>query len=200
MSEPTVASLLHEAADEGKQVRRHLLVAAAIGLLVGGDSIVVGGTAEEYWTRDAYHPTDLDICAPVSRSDERRLRDAGFDREGRHWFHPGVPTVAVEFPDSVIDGDPSKAITEHVGGADVKVIGVDDLYLDRLRQLTANPTGRSREYMSAMAIVSARYEDLDYDYIERRLEEVSRNEPKLVEQMRSLDRRINREARKRITE
>lgn len=175
-------------------------MAAAIGLLIETPPMVVGGTAEEFWTEDAYHPTDLDLCAPLTKGDAQHLRSAGFRREGRHWFHPDVPTVAIEFPHHAIDGDPTRAHDERIGSFVVKVIGLDDLYLDRLRQVTANPHRGSREYMSALAVMSARYEELDYEYIEQRLTEAAEREPKLVEEMRFLDRRINREARRRIAE
>jgi hypothetical protein len=43
--------LLRLAGAERKRLDRHLLVAAALRELLMDDPIVVGGTAEEYWTR-----------------------------------------------------------------------------------------------------------------------------------------------------
>src|SRR5436190_2110398 len=80
--------------------------AAALRRILSHDPIVVGGTAEEYWTAADYHETDLDMCVQLSKVDRSTLAGYGFEREGRHWVSElGKYTVAVEFPESRIDGD-----------------------------------------------------------------------------------------------
>jgi hypothetical protein len=66
--------LLEEADREPDRLRRHLLVAAALDSTFAKRAVVVGGTAEEYWTHDDYHPTDLDVCMPLSSIVIRRTR------------------------------------------------------------------------------------------------------------------------------
>src|SRR2546425_594437 len=135
----------------------------------------VGGTAEEYWTAAEYHETDLDICLYLTPKDRAALEALGFRREGRHWKHARI-NVAIEFPDSRIDGDEGRAVEEPVGGGAARIIGLDDLYLDRLRQATVDERREGIEFHSALAVVAARYEEIDLRYVRRRLEEIQDRE------------------------
>jgi hypothetical protein len=159
--------LLKQASLERERLRRHLLVAAAVNEVVP-EAIVVGGTAEEYWTADAYHETDLDLCAPFAR-----IRDAlsrlGFVREGRHWVRDDV-NVAIEAPASRIDGDERRAISVEVGNGIARIIGVEDLYLDRLTQATATRS-EGESFVSALSIAAARYDRIDWAYVLARIGE-----------------------------
>lgn len=190
--------LLGRAAVETVRLKRHLLVAAALRELLD-EPTVVGGTAEEFWTRDEYHPTDLDVCVPLGAKELKRLRDAGFAREGRHWVIGSIP-VAIEFPDSRIDGDPARTHLERVAGGAARIIGLDDLYLDRLRQATMREDVEGVEYHSALAVMSARYEDLDRGYVRARLAEIARREPDLAGSMRRIHRRLQTRVRRRLSE
>jgi hypothetical protein len=187
-------ALLGRAARERNRLRRHLLVAAALREVLGAEPIVVGGTAEEYHSRFPYHETDLDVCGWV-RDDERvTLRGLGFRKRGRHWFHE-PSKVAVEFPDSRIDGDEGRVERFRVGGGTVAVIGVDDLYLDRLRQSTVNPVDSGMEFESALAVAAGAFERIDRRYVLRRIRQIERREPSLGRLMRKLDTRIRRRVR-----
>ena len=199
MSRSEAESLLRQADREPDRVRRHLLVAAALGLSLTAEPIVVGGTAEEYWTGAEYHPTDLDVCAPLGPEDEKALRDLGFERDGMHWVRDRGHTVAVQFPDTRIDGDESRVATERFGSATARIISLDDLYLDRLRQATANEHERSVEFMSALAVVAARYDDIDWPYVRRRLGEIGKEEPSIGASMRRIDRRLRRRVRSKLS-
>lgn len=200
MSERVARRLLAAARREKEQLPRHLLVAAALREVLSSEPIVVGGTAEEFWTRAEYHPTDLDVCVPIDPGDRERLRALGFSREGRHWIHDLVPTVAVEIPDSRIDGDPARSHLERIDEGAARIIGLDDLYLDRLRQATANPVERSTEFMSALAVMAARYEELDRRYIDDVLNRIERGERMIGTEMRRIDRLLARRVRRRLAE
>ena len=93
---------------------------------------MVGGTAEEFWTADEYHETDLGMCVPLTPGDEALLARLGFVRTGRYFRNPGV-NVPVEFPESRIEGDESRTVDAPVGEGSARIIGLDDLYLDRVR-------------------------------------------------------------------
>lgn len=172
---------------------RHLLVAAALRESLPDEVIVVGGTAEEYWTSDEYHETDLDVCTPLDRAGAHVLRALGFRKQGRHWTHPNV-AVAVEIPDSAIDGDPSRCVLETVpGGGSARIIGVDDLYIDRLRQATISEGVEGLHFHSALAIAAACFETIDWRYIRARIQRMERSEPGVGGAMK----RINRALRSR---
>jgi hypothetical protein len=174
-------------------------VAAALREALTHDPIVVGGTAEEYWTSAEYHQTDLDICVPLTESDRRTLGSLGFELEGRHWYHPRAQ-VAVEFPDSRIDGDEQRTVEASIGSGTARLIGVDDLYLDRLKQATMNEDREGVEFHSALAVAAANLEAIDWTYVSERIRRVLETDRALGEPMRRLDSRIRRRARRRLSE
>lgn len=149
---------------DADQLDRLLGVAALLRSVLPGRPVVVGGTAELYWTRLPYHPTDLDVCASVGPDEAKRLRAAGFVRDGRHWWHE-ERGVAVEFPGSEADADPDRVVESH--GA--LIIGVSDLYLDRLRRSTANDSPGSIEYRSLLAVTSSCIDIIEWPYVRGRI-------------------------------
>ena len=98
--------------------------------------ILVGGGAQVVHTEE-HRPTDVDMVGRITPRDIQILKDAGFERRGRHWLHAWTLTegIFVEVPDSVLIGeDPPELID--VGGHPLRVISVDDLMMDRLVQAT----------------------------------------------------------------
>lgn len=187
--------LLKRAARERNRLRRHLLVAAALRESLPHDVIVVGGTAEEYWTRDSYHETDLDVCTPVLPNDRKTLERLHFEMEGRHWYHAGA-RVAVEFADSAIDGDPTRSVLERVpGGSAARIIGADDLYLDRLRQATMNEGVEDVHFQSSLAVAAACFDIIDWRYVRSRLQHIERGDRLVGSAMQRVNRVIRRRVR-----
>jgi hypothetical protein len=191
-------SLLARAAGERDRLRRHLLIAAALRDLLENEPVVVGGTAEEFHSGATYHETDLDVCGWLRPGEARVLRDAGFRRRGRHWVHRGSK-VAVEFPEPRIDGDLGRIERVRIGPGTAAIIGVDDLYLDRLRQATAPPRpDASVEFHSALAVAAGAFDRIDRRYVLRRIREIERTDPPLGHRMRTLDARIRRRVRRAL--
>lgn len=197
MDRPKAEALLERAALEADRTTRHLLVGAALADVLSVEPIVVGGVAEDFYTGDRYKPTDLDMCAPISREDMKRLRALGFEREGRHWFHEATH-VAVEFPDERIDGDERRTRIVDLGIASVKMIGLDDLYLDRLRQATMTERDADVAFLGAVAIAAARFEEIDWRYVKRVIARVSVEEPAIGRAMQGRNRRARRRAKDAI--
>lgn len=191
---------LRKAVGEPNRLRRHLLVAAALHEALRVEPVVVGGTAEEYQSRSPYHETDLDLCGVVSADERSLLRRLGFRKRGRHWFHD-ASGVAVEFPDARIDGDETRIERIRIGGGTAAIIGVDDLYLDRLRQATApisNVEG-SIEFHSALAVAAGAFDRIDRRYVLRRIREIEHSEGRIGQRMRELDSRIRRRVRRALS-
>jgi hypothetical protein len=105
--------------------------------------------------------------------------------------------VAVEFPDERIDGDTDRIERVDVGPGTAAIIGVDDLYLDRLRQATApiSNVESSVEFHSALAVATGAFERIDRKYILRRIREIEAREGRIGTRMRELDSRIRRRAK-----
>jgi hypothetical protein len=185
-------TLLERAAGERDRLRRHLLVAAALREVMEGEPIVVGGTAEEYHSGAAYHETDLDLCGWLREGEAELIRGLGFRKRGRHWFH-AASKVAVEFPEVRIDGDEGRIERIAVGGGTAALIGVDDLYLDRLRQATAPlHDEESVEFHSALAVAAGAFDRIDRRYVLRRIRAIERSDPMVARRMREIDTRIRR--------
>jgi hypothetical protein len=194
--------LLAEAAGSNppqSRLDRHLLVAAALSEVLTYAPVVVGGTAEEFWTAAEYHETDLDLCAPLVAEDRSVMERLGFEVDGRHWYHAGA-RVAVEFPDSRIEGDESRITEVHVGDGIARLIGLDDLYLDRLKQSTAFEGSEGVEFMSALAVAVTRYEDIDWPYVGGHIEQEVRDDPSLGHSLRRLNRKLRQRARRVIAQ
>ena len=190
--------LLSAAAAERTRLERHLLVAAALRELLAKEPIVVGGTAEELYTADEYHETDLDLVGWLSRQEEDLLPEFGFKKWGRHWFHE-ASNVAVEFPESRLAGDESRVSRRKVRGGVAAVIGVDDLYLDRVRQATAYPDEKSAEFRSAIAVGVAAYDVIDWRYVARQIRGTTRSDPPLGKAMSRVDSKVRRKIRKGLS-
>ena len=200
MSDSKARTLLRLARAEANRLRRHLLLAAALTEVLGHEPIVVGGTAEEYWTEAEYHETDLDLVAPLSRKDEEALRRVGFRRRGRHWEQPGLAAV-VEFPESVLEGRQDRTVLLAIGPGHARIIGLDDLYLERLRQATINEATEGVEFHSALAVAAARFEDIDWRYVFTRLRLIHQQEGDRVGGgMKRINSRIRRRVLRAIRE
>lgn len=176
-----------------RPLNQRLLVAAALSALMRPPPIVVGGTAEEFWTGDEYHPTDLDLIPGPSRADQAALRKLGFKKEGRHWVREDIP-IATEFPHDE-SFEVRRTFDEKVADVVVKIIGVDDLYLDRLGQSTSTMNVRDQHFSSLLAVALTNWEKLEWSYIETRIAEAIKAKPALGDSMRTMHRRCRRTVR-----
>jgi len=157
------------------------------------EPVVVGGTAEEFWTEAEYHETDLDIVVPLRPQDLKALEGLGFIESGRHWV---IGNVAVEIPESKLDGDLERTHIERIGKGAVRIIGVDDLYLDRLRQATSREDAEGIEFHSALAVAAAQFRSIDWAYVRERI----RHEPEYIrDSMKRIDAKIRRRVRRELS-
>jgi hypothetical protein len=190
--------LLNQAAacdgsDDDQRLERNLLIAAAFREILSHEPVVVGGTAEDFWTADAYHETDVDLITwPPSTQEQDVLRDLGFTKDGRHWVHEpsGVP---VEIPESRLKGDLSRVHREARAPGVVAIISVEDLYLDRIRQSTMAPEDASLQtFHSAIAVAAANFFEMDWAYVDAAIDSEDEVPPAL---MRRIDKRVRRRVR-----
>lgn len=201
MSVSRAKALLAEAATEPVRSERHLLVAAALREALAHEPVVVGGTAQDVYTGDVYRETDLDLCGWLDPGEESLLTtELGFVRDGRHLVHL-ASNVAVEFPESVIQGDQARIVRKEVrSGAIVAIIGVEDLYLDRIRQATT-PLETSVDDISAkaaLAVAIASFEQIDWRYVGGRIRETEKQDPLLGTRMRKIHERVRRKVLKLV--
>ncbi|MGB5814115.1 MAG: hypothetical protein WBH85_14290 [Thermoanaerobaculia bacterium] len=92
--------------------------------------ILVGGAAVELYTGGAYSTGDLDFVGNVPPAVAAALREAGFERRGRHWMHE-AGEIFIEFPSSGLDSGEESVILE-VEDQRVVVVDPEALIADRL--------------------------------------------------------------------
>jgi hypothetical protein len=185
--------LLRQVPKAKRPLNQRLLVAAALSAVMSSPPIVVGGTAEEYWTGDEYHPTDLDLIPGPTKADREAFRKLGFKKEGRHWVREDIP-IAIEFPHDE-SFEVRRTVDEKVTNVIVKIIGVDDLYLDRLGQSTSTMNVRDQHFSSLLAVALTNWDKLDWRYIGRRVAEITKEKPDLGASMKTMHRKCRRAAR-----
>jgi hypothetical protein len=169
-----------------------LLVAAAMREVLSHEPVVVGGTAQDFYTGNVYVQTDLDLVGWLTPEEEGLLRDLGFTKTGRHWFH-SASKIAVEFPEGTIAGDKRRIVHISVGSGSAAIIGVEDLYLDRIRQTTMYPPGfESTEFKGAVAVAVASYEDFDWNYVDQEIKTTEEKDPSLGKDMREIHNKVRR--------
>jgi hypothetical protein len=92
--------------------------------------VLVGGAAVELYTLGAYTTGDVDLVGSVTPGFTRGLKEAGFERRGRHWIHESAQ-LFVEFPGDSLEPDEA-AVWWEVEGRRIRIISVEDLLVDRL--------------------------------------------------------------------
>lgn len=131
--------------------------------------IVVGGHAVELYTVGHYTTVDVDLVLSGRELAGQILEAVGFEakRSGmRHWYHPDL-ALPIEIPDNTLAGSLDKVLEVDVGDdAMVFVIGIEDLVIDRLESAVHHKSLSDMEW--AEFLLQARWEDIDWDYIEAR--------------------------------
>ena len=92
--------------------------------------VLVGGGAVELYTSGAYVTGDLDFVGYVTESVAEKLREAGFQRIGRHWKHEEAQ-LFIEVPGTFLESG-AEATELNAFGRIVRVISPEDALVDRL--------------------------------------------------------------------
>jgi excisionase family DNA binding protein len=93
--------------------------------------VVVGGHAVEFYTGGEYATVDIDLVG-ASEPLAEVLGDWGFLRQGRHWYDEPLGLV-LEAPSGQLEPDEAAHVASVRVGTDVvRVLGIEDLIVDRL--------------------------------------------------------------------
>ncbi len=153
-------------AAEPDRVRRGLKMLALVGELVGDVPIVVGGFAVETYTQGGYTTGDID--ALTRRRDEvvAVLGESGFERRARHWIHPEL-LLALEFPGGHLEPREAydRVVDIDIDGHLVRMIGIEDLIVDRLCQYVHGPA--TEELDLAVWLLGLHGHRIDRSYLKR---------------------------------
>ena len=91
---------------------------------------IVGGQAVETYTAGQFKTGDIDIVTPDSKAAGEILKRVGFEREGMIWLNKALG-LAIHIVGSFTKNS-EKARIIHAGPYKVRIVGVEDLIVDRL--------------------------------------------------------------------
>ncbi len=151
-------------------LKKQLLIVALISKLLeekGKDApIVIGGCALSYYSREVYFTADIDLAYPDREALDNVLKNIGFVKEGRYWINENL-NIAIEVPVSILIGEDSPLeIVEFGNGLQCKIIGIEDLIIDRLNACKYWKSEVDCE-MSELLIIKY-FKEIDWDYIEKK--------------------------------
>jgi hypothetical protein len=172
-------------------LKKQLLTAALItGMLEQrGKSapVVIGGAALSYYSREVYFTADLDLAYADREALDAVLAQLGFAREGRYWVSRELG-LAVESPAAALVGEeaPLERV-EFEGGLYCRVLGLEDLVVDRLN---ACVHWKSKVDCEMAELLLGRYDaELDWAYLERRTDRPENDCRALLDEIRGRLRR-----------
>jgi len=117
---------------EQDDFKRKMLFLAWLRQMPTDDFIVVGGHALEIYSFGKYVSGDIDLVASELGRIEAKLAAIGFKKEGKNWVSEKL-RLFVEIVSNKLTGDITKVRDIIIGGNSyVRVIGIEDLILDRL--------------------------------------------------------------------
>jgi len=147
--------------------------------------LVIGGCALSYYSREVYFTADIDLAYADREVLDSVLRSIGFEKKGRYWFNEDLK-MAIEVPASVLaDEDAPVEIVEFEEGLQCRIIGLEDLIIDRLN---ACKYWKSEIDCEMVELLLRRYsEELDWSYMEKRS---SKPENNILSELLGIKKRI----------
>lgn len=158
-------------------LKRQLLMVALIGNLLEQQGkttpIIIGGCALSYYSREVYFTADIDLAYVDREALDNVLKAIGFKKEGRYWVNDDLK-VAVEVPASVlVEEDSPLEIVELDAGLQCRIIGIEDLIIDRLN---ACKYWKSEIDCEMVDLLVKKYrKELDWAYLEKQVRKPDNN-------------------------
>ena len=163
-------TLIRQVKKEPNELKRKMLLVGYLSDELskrGAFLSLVGGQAVETYTAGQFTTGDIDITTTDQEATERLLTRLGFKREGMIWLNEKL-AIAVH----IVGSYPTrteKVRTVEVGPYRVRVVGVEELIIDRLRAAKSQRSGRDAE--QALVLFSGFRKRIDLDYLRRRAKE-----------------------------
>lgn len=130
------------------------------------DLVVVGGSAVEFYTAASYMTKDIDFIAKDDFQIAKIMTALGFSiGEGYTWFHPDT-SVIIEFPKPPLLGNVNKLTEVKTEYGVAKIIGVEDIILDRLKR---REFWQDNNELPEMMLFS-HYDRIDFAYLRKQAE------------------------------
>ncbi|TMI18042.1 hypothetical protein E6H32_07095 [Candidatus Bathyarchaeota archaeon] len=166
----TARTLVSELKKEPSELKKKMLLLGYITDRLERKSqsvYLVGGQAVETYTAGQFTTGDIDITTTDQEATEEILALLGFKREGMVWINEAI-SVAVHIVD-MVPKRVEKVRTIHVRNYAVRVVGVEELIIDRLAAAKFWKSQRDAE--QAKALLSGFSKSIDVKYLRRRAKE-----------------------------
>jgi hypothetical protein len=153
-------------------LKKQLLTVALISNLLEKKGkeipIVIGGLALSYYTREVYFTADIDLAYSNREVLDEVLKDIDFKTRGRYWVNEDL-NIAIEVPVGVLVGEEAPIEIVELGpDLQCKIIGIEDLIIDRLN---ACKHWKSETDCEMAELLVTRYlKELNWAYLEKRAE------------------------------
>jgi len=151
-------------------LKRQLLTVALISHLLQKKGkevpIIIGGLALSYYTREVYFTADIDLAYADREALDEVLKELDFEKKGRYWVNENFK-IAIEVPVGVLVGEDAPLEIVDLGPElHCKIIGIEDLIIDRLN---ACKHWKSEIDCEMAELLVIRYlKELDWDYLKKR--------------------------------
>jgi hypothetical protein len=151
-------------------LKRQLLMVALITRLLEekgkNPPIIIGGCALSYYSREVYFTSDIDLAYADREALNVVLTDIGFEKRGRYWVSEGLK-MAIEVPTSGLAGEDSPVEIVEVGEElHCRIIGIEDLIIDRLNAFKHWKSEMDGEMVELL--IQKYGNELDWPYLEGR--------------------------------
>jgi len=163
-------TLLAQLKKEPNELKKKMLLLGILSEEVskkGGFLFLVGGQAVETYTAGQFTTGDIDVTTTDREGTERSLGRLGFKREGMVWLNERL-AIAVH----IVGSYPTRTErvrTVEVGQYTVRLVGVEELIIDRLRAAKFWKSGRDAE--QAAVLFNGFRERIDLKYLEKRAQQ-----------------------------
>jgi hypothetical protein len=128
---------------------------------------VVGGQAVETYTAGQFRTGDIDIVTPDSKAAEEILQQIGFEREGMIWLSKALGLAVHIVGLSPTNSEKARII--HAGPYQVRIVGVEDLIIDRLA--AAKFSKSQVDFEQAKVLRESFRKQIDLQYLRKRARE-----------------------------
>ena len=149
--------------------------------------VVIGGCALSYYSREVYFTADIDLAYADREALDDVLKDIRFTKRGRYWINEDLKIV-VEVPASVLTDEESPIEIAELGeGLQCRIIGIEDLLIDRLN---ACKYWKSETDCEMVELLLKRYnKELDWGYLGKK---AARPENNTKSELLELKKRIEK--------
>lgn len=132
--------------------------------------VVIGGAAVEFYTRDWYSTSDIDLAIDKSKRDEfyEVMEEFDFEKDGRMWVKEDL-NLYVEIPGDINNIDEEKLTEVETEARKAYVIGLEDIIFDRIQVAEHWESKSDRE--QAVRMGASFYDEIDWDYVRKRCSE-----------------------------